>query len=526
MDIGTINIFRGWKLPEAINFKVKRWKGYWAVHKDNASVPNQENWGFLPPYEAHLDAFTETENVAANILVPNQWSYTGRKPVISSTLANGLCAYFGIYSILQTLNSILCTSYTLDFQLSSMRTVRSVLESYIALNYDFGTAYAHWRHGIDIYRDEKSLRENDQEMRRNVLVDGRGDVPPRRIWDLYANRVVPWWVAQKYPWGISHAWMEEKERVDVITPINGKEWLVPIPKDANLDLIRIEMLNLGAEYAWLDVLCLRQTRGQRQDLRDKEWKLDVPTIGWVYQKAPKVVCYFNGLGRPLIFQAGYFESDQCWFRRAWTLQETKEDMTIGGEIRDYRFAGTEIQYKFQEQLQLLRKMRSDESVFDILSQMGKRVSTNPVDKVRGLAYLLYTESNPPYDASQSEEDAWTALVDVMQDWLRADLFFLYPEPGDGHKWRPSWKQAMTNQPIHDKSSWIGEVIGMKETGVDSYCGPRIYGYVRGLALYVSNEIDGGMPRQGELIIPYVGAFYTFKIIASHSYPIYRMAGIP
>ncbi len=31
-----------------------------------------------------------------------------------------------------------------------------------------------------------------------------------------------------------------------------------MPKDANLDLIRIEMLNLGAEYAWLDVLCLRQ----------------------------------------------------------------------------------------------------------------------------------------------------------------------------------------------------------------------------------------------------------------------------
>ncbi len=33
---------------------------------------------------------------------------------------------------------------------------------------------------------------------------------------------------------------------------------VPIPQDTSLDLIRIEMLNLGAEYAWLDVLCLRQ----------------------------------------------------------------------------------------------------------------------------------------------------------------------------------------------------------------------------------------------------------------------------
>ncbi len=59
--------------------------------------------------------------------------------------------------------------------------------------------------------------------------------------------------------------------------------LVPIPKDANLDLIRIEMLNLGAEYAWLDVLCLRQLGGRGEDLRKEEWKLDVPTIGHVYE---------------------------------------------------------------------------------------------------------------------------------------------------------------------------------------------------------------------------------------------------
>ncbi|PBK90094.1 hypothetical protein ARMGADRAFT_304937 [Armillaria gallica] len=58
---------------------------------------------------------------------------------------------------------------------------------------------------------------------------------------------------------ISHAWMEEKGHVDLWTPIDGYDWPVLIPKDANLDLIHIEMLNFGAEYAWLDVLCLRQT---------------------------------------------------------------------------------------------------------------------------------------------------------------------------------------------------------------------------------------------------------------------------
>ncbi len=62
-----------------------------------------------------------------------------------------------------------------------------------------------------------------------------------------------------------------------MTPINGYEWPVPMPKDANLDLIRIEMLNLGAEYAWLDVLCLRQEGGKGKHLRVEEWKLDVPT---------------------------------------------------------------------------------------------------------------------------------------------------------------------------------------------------------------------------------------------------------
>lgn len=52
-----------------------------------------------------------------------------------------------------------------------------------------------------------------------------------------------------------------------------------MPKDTNLDLIRIELLNTGANYAWLYVLCLRQEGGESEHLRLEEWKLDVPTIG-------------------------------------------------------------------------------------------------------------------------------------------------------------------------------------------------------------------------------------------------------
>ncbi len=42
----------------------------------------------------------------------------------------------------------------------------------------------------------------------------------------------------------------------------------------------------------------------------EEWKLDVPTIGWVYANPTRVVCYFNGLGRPLHLTPDYFESDR------------------------------------------------------------------------------------------------------------------------------------------------------------------------------------------------------------------------
>lgn len=95
-------------------------------------------------------------------------------------------------------------------------------------------------------------------------------VPPRHVWDLYSNRVVPHWIILHEHWSniwaISHAWKDEEDQPEIWTDINGREWPVPIPKDANLDLIRIEMLNLGAEYVWLDVLCLRCRGGPRDDL--------------------------------------------------------------------------------------------------------------------------------------------------------------------------------------------------------------------------------------------------------------------
>ncbi len=87
-----------------------------------------------------LSAFTETGEPEPSIPVPKQQSYTGRKPIISSSVADTLCAELGVVGILEKLNIILGTSYTLE-----MRSLCSVLEGYIVKDYDFGTAFSYLR---------------------------------------------------------------------------------------------------------------------------------------------------------------------------------------------------------------------------------------------------------------------------------------------------------------------------------------------------------------------------------------------
>ncbi|KAK0477773.1 hypothetical protein IW261DRAFT_251749 [Armillaria novae-zelandiae] len=498
-----------------------------------------------------LTALTEIGQEESSIPVLKQRSYTGTKPVISSPLANTPCAELGTDGFLRKLNELLDTSYSVNTLFSRNASLKPetparqnlthlswILEPYIEQNYDFGTAYAQLRrYWSDVTCMESNLctREAaDCEMRRKALVGDRinkWNVPPRRVWDLCANRVVPYWVADRdmpnldkptrgrleRPWGISHAWMSDEERADIWTPINGYQWPVPVPKDAKLELIRIEMLNLGAEYVWLDVLCLRQAGGQDGHLGIEEWKLDVPTIGWVYRDT-SVMCYFSGLGRPLSLKPGDFESDRCWFNRAWTLQEISEEAIIGGETGDNSIMEKEIRAKFQKELESLRLMRKDNSVVDVLRQMQTRVSTNPTDRVAGLACLLDSRYIPVYDASQPQEDAWVALVDAMAYWSRTDLFFLYPEPGNGNKyWRPSWEQMMKKMNFQSCSGlgWLAKVGRTEETNIDWFEGPCIdSGHVRGL------DYEGEGPRQGDLIVgDFNGTRHTFKIFADHQYPI-------
>ncbi|KAK0438742.1 hypothetical protein EV421DRAFT_1822808, partial [Armillaria borealis] len=335
------------------------------------------------------------------------------------------------------------------------------------------------------------------------------------------------------PTPISHAWVDEKDRVDVRTPINGKEWPVPIPKDVDLNLIRIEMLNLGAEYAWLDVLCLRQKEegGPREDLRVEEWRLDVPTIGGVFKtdihKYKKVVIYLSGLGRPLKLKDGDLDSNRCWFRRAWTLQEVGESIgcIIAGDMPDGPMHAqwidggnyeTALLTRFHEELNSVERWPGQ--IFAVLADMQKRVSTNPVDRVAGLAFPLRARTIPAYYESETLEDAWTALVDAMDPWMRAHILFVYPGVGLGcKKWRPTWDQVMMEPLPKDDDHLRTDVWRDNETDEDWFDGPCIEkGHVQG---FDAGSAEG-RDRCGELVVQTAdGIAHTFKIRVTHRFPI-------
>ncbi len=272
---------------------------------------------------------------------------------------------------------------------------------------------------------------------------------------------------------------------------------MPIPKDANLNLIRIEMLNLGVEYAWLDVLCLRQKNGIREDLRAEEWKLDVPTIGFIYQDV-KVVIYLNGLGRQLSLREGDLNSDQCWFQRAWTVQEVGiEGRIIAGDTPDGPMHAkpidndgnyqTDVLTRFHKQLKSLHTGRD---IFSVLTAMRDRVSTNPVDRVAGIALPMFPRVIPAYYESKSLEDAWTVLVNTTHPFNRALLLFVYPGVGLGcKKWRPTWDQVMT-EPLPVHVDYFGHVEHDDETDEDWVVGLCIEkGLLRGLDAASADGVD-------------------------------------
>ncbi|KAI5790398.1 hypothetical protein FPQ18DRAFT_260727, partial [Pyronema domesticum] len=228
-------------------------------------------------------------------------------------------------------------------------------------------------------------------------------------------------------WVISHSWVEDSDRFLARTAINGYDWPVPLPKGVTLESVRDELIGHGAEYFWLDVLCLRQEdrSGMRQleELREVEWALDVPTIGNIYSNyASEVVRYYNGLGRPL--KTNGWDSDFHWTNRALTLQESLQSITGGvsaqesellssASIEDGRYMRYTIaQFELSESTvrisQLLKKPAS------MLREMKYRKSTQEVDKVAGIGFLIWAPTLPTFSKSLNVEEAWTRCVRHMR----------------------------------------------------------------------------------------------------------------
>lgn len=142
--------------------------------------PDDQGANRNPPLEAEL-----------------QRSYTNPY-VIPSSLADQKCGAFGIHGLLDELNDIMGTSYPLSPSLELH------LARCISLNYDFGLAYSYlrpeWRPNPDF--DTLAARRDEAESRdaalcRDALDSSKQLITdpyrsPRRIWDLYSNRVIPY----------------------------------------------------------------------------------------------------------------------------------------------------------------------------------------------------------------------------------------------------------------------------------------------------------------------------------------------
>ncbi|PBK86140.1 hypothetical protein ARMGADRAFT_1035862 [Armillaria gallica] len=345
--------------------------------------------------EVMIYACTEINQAEEEITVPSQRIYTGAKPVISATLANTPCTTFGLRGLLEQLNDTLRTSYTLE-----ILTLSSLLEDCITNKYDFGTVYtslhAAW------HTEDWSLIPSDYANVKRWT---------ERCNKLHCMEIIL--CSHKYTlsgYGIyivimsyQHGAQVENTRMQYpmlglmrrTSWTCGHQWPISIPKDADLNLIQIEMLNIGLEYVWLDVLCLRQKGGLREDLCVEEWMLDVPTIGQVY-RVVKVYCYLSGLVRMLAVTEDYLDSDRCWFNHVWTLQEVAHQnhefcgVTPDGPLdtkpyKDGNHANESLM-RFPQKLHCLKQAFHE--TFEVLEVMRCRESTNPVDKIMGIAFLL------------------------------------------------------------------------------------------------------------------------------------------
>lgn len=312
---------------------------------------------------------------------------------------------------------------------------------------------------------------------------------PRRVWDVRSNRVIlfsfltiksiqlnpnseEWEVkfldsehdAPPEFCAVSHSWVQGPKLID--TGANRLKWPVPLPQSVSLHQVRHELLYFGTKYVWLDILCLRQTCAgaaidsdlvsKREQKREREWKLDVPTIGNIYRIAAKIVRYFNGLGCK--FSSQNWDGRRHWLQRAWTLQEIRsEDITHNGGVSNTTnfwntpgvFSGNKMTLRqaMEPLWELAQHLDMDQEkghgeVYRLVKEMRRRHASNDLDKVSGIFYLLRTTSLPTYLEGTLPSEAWEKSFHVLANQTQLELFFEFPYASNDGKWFPSWEQLL------------------------------------------------------------------------------------
>lgn len=277
------------------------------------------------------------------------------------------------------------------------------------------------------------------------------------------------------------------------TPVNDRQWMVPLPPTVTLEAVRDELLGMGAVYCWLDVVCARQRRDLTDadgnpipdTVRAEEMAIDLPTMGNIYVMASKVVRYYSGLGLP--FSPDGLADERHWLKRGWTLQEMNINTAVGGlytETRAVPVTGFERDRDAEEFPEFSALLRPLEAIVTATPRLAKvvkamrpRHTRDNVDKIYGLGYLIRARTLPAYKAVKGNapsllEDVWWQLVHCMSDTMHGELLFLFTQPGKykKRKWLPKWEQLMAADMLQD--SHLDESVKILPSGKAKY-----YGYV-------------------------------------------------
>ncbi|KZT20440.1 hypothetical protein NEOLEDRAFT_867546 [Neolentinus lepideus HHB14362 ss-1] len=467
---------------------------------DRADVDSHEQLpgfrGEVEPSTGHgsqLDCAPQPAPPATRTRVPLQDSPAEGWPlhILSPDDASLKCKDLGFEDILGRLNEALAQRLGREIFMTDSG-VRQLLERlvYGEEDLDFGGLYARvrnpwlWERDNNVdeqYSELLKLAENFDNPRKHnetnafISLYGNGLQPwhswARRLWDLHAHRVVPYHFA--FSWGnidqafdgqqcysaVSHSWtstMADSPRSRAYTPVNAYEWPVPLPTGVTLEAVRNELLNLRQEYVWLDIVCLRQCGGPGEALRAAEWAVDVPTIGSIYQRANRVIRYYNGLG--VAFECQGWTGDRHWLHRVWTIQEIQvnsitaglpEGLTAEDLLEEKNEDGKPFKDYLDPILELEKKMEYSrlgdlEDFFQVFKELQGRTATNPIDKIAAFGSLVYGLGQIPlYAPDTNLERAWDLLLQCMHASILANFLWRICVPGNAtYKWRPSWTQLM------------------------------------------------------------------------------------